>query len=287
MSLSYIDSNGNERAISGLNGLSGEMVMGASTIRKGRVSTPELEAGGGRSVTVTFSEPMPDNDYMLDLQFNSNTYAGLIFIDEGTKTKNGFNYYIKAPSDSSIQDGYMSYTAFKLFSVEGLEDMENDISNLKTTKQDILTFDTIPTANSGNPVTSNGILTALNNKQNTLQYTYGNAVIYNSNYLRLASGDYIKYAKYGRIATVSMEVNYGKSTVNLPANKVLTLATGLPAVANGMLANFSCDTQATREGISYTLGNRFWVDGYGSLCFFIPENAWTGSLHGTVTYIAT
>lgn len=52
----------------------------------------------------------------------------------------------------------------------------SDISTLKTSKQDTLTFDTTPKSGSTNPVTSGGIYTALSGKQNTLTTTQLNAV---------------------------------------------------------------------------------------------------------------
>ena len=48
--------------------------------------------------------------------------------------------------------------------------MKNNISALDANKQNKLTFDTAPRTNSNNPVTSSGILTALNAKQNTLTF---------------------------------------------------------------------------------------------------------------------
>ena len=48
--------------------------------------------------------------------------------------------------------------------------MKDNISALDANKQNKLTFDTAPRANSNNPVTSSGILTALNAKQNTLTF---------------------------------------------------------------------------------------------------------------------
>lgn len=144
--------------------------------------------------------------------------------------------------------------------------------------------DTTPTSGSTKMCTSGGILTALNGKQATLTVTSGTCTA-NTAYLRLGGTDSIRWAKYGRIAVVTVEVNSGSSTVNLSANSVLVLASGAPATYGGMLANASADTQRTVDGYSYTRGNRFWVDGNGNICFFIPVNAWTGSIHFTATYI--
>jgi len=59
--------------------------------------------------------------------------------------KNGLNYYSQKVS-------------------EKIQDVKDDLNN----KQDILTFDSTPTANSTNPVTSGGIKTALDNKETAI-----------------------------------------------------------------------------------------------------------------------
>ena len=53
---------------------------------------------------------------------------------------------------------------------------QDDLDTALSGKQDILTFDSIPTANSSNPVTSGGIYTALSDKQDKIFYKilYGN-----------------------------------------------------------------------------------------------------------------
>jgi hypothetical protein len=124
MSLSYVDSNGNERAISGLNGLSGEMVMGASTIRTGTFTTDN----GTTSGSVTFASPFTDTpeivliyggDYRLDIAVT-------------TRNKNSFGYVQRNINEGSDISGSYSYIAIKLYTVEGLEDIETNVASLNT-----------------------------------------------------------------------------------------------------------------------------------------------------------
>jgi hypothetical protein len=137
MSLSYIDSNGNEKAISGLNGLSGEMVMGASTIRTGTISLPAQNAGSYIEITVTFSSPMPDANYICEVNYGAEGSAYQSYMIKG-KTKNGFNVIIS--THTAAQGARtLNYYAAKLFSVEGLEDIENDINTLKNVTSTVYT----------------------------------------------------------------------------------------------------------------------------------------------------
>jgi len=128
MSLSYIDSNGNEKAISGLNGLSGEMVMGASTIRTGTFDVPVVDTSVSGTVAVSFSEPMTDSDYIVII--NDHPSNQCIYTTYN-KTKNGFTAKYLNVADSYMGAHAVPYTAFKLFTVEGLEDLENDVASLK------------------------------------------------------------------------------------------------------------------------------------------------------------
>lgn len=51
-----------------------------------------------------------------------------------------------------------------------IDTIQDNIRDLESRKQEELTFDTTPTAESNNPVTSGGIKTALDEKQNTLTF---------------------------------------------------------------------------------------------------------------------
>lgn len=78
-------------------------------------------------------------------------------------------YAVVLSGDPSDNSGYAIYMCFASGVVKRLvfsEQLENGLDG----KQDELTFDSTPTANSTNPVTSGGVRTALNAKQNTLTF---------------------------------------------------------------------------------------------------------------------
>jgi len=196
MSLLYRNQSGNEKAIAGLNGLSGELVYGASTVRQGLINVPSIDAESTADVTVVFDTPMPDTDYQVTIEYPTVGTLNLICWVKN-KTANGFILGVGRPMDKESQPNVIKYTAFKLHSVEGLEDLETAVNDLETSKQDKLTFDTTPTANSTNPVTSGGILTALNAKQNTLTVSRTTIAVTNGS---------IQLAKYGRIVQASFQI---------------------------------------------------------------------------------
>lgn len=79
---------------------------------------------------------------------------------------------------------------------------KDQISNLQENKQNVLTFDNTPTANSDNPVKSGGIKTALDGKQNTL--TFDNTPTANSDNPVKSGGIYDALAS---LSTVSVDAN--------------------------------------------------------------------------------
>lgn len=89
-----------------------------------------------------------------------------------------------------------------------LDTLKANITELNNSKQANLTFDTTPTANSTNPVTSGGIKTALDTKQATL--TFDNNPTSGSNNPVKSSGIYNAFAKeimYFTSQTVSVASN--------------------------------------------------------------------------------
>lgn len=76
--------------------------------------------------------------------------------------------YVTSSQMTSILQDYYTYTE-----VDTLLDYyytKNEVDTELNKKQNTLTFDSAPTINSTNPVTSSGIKTALNTKQNTLTF---------------------------------------------------------------------------------------------------------------------
>lgn len=135
MSLLYRDNNGNETPVSGLNGLSGEVVYGASTVRTGTVTITAKETAYG-TYGVTFAEPMPDDDYVVNLSISGlsggNWHNKTFNVSYENKTKNGFVICVGKPNDTAIEAGVIvKYTAFKLFTVEGLSDLESNVTELQ------------------------------------------------------------------------------------------------------------------------------------------------------------
>lgn len=126
MSMGIIKS-GEYNKVAGMS-LSGELIMGASTIRKGTISVPAIAANSSANVTVTFADPMPNANYEVILNSERIQEAAVI-----NKTANGFtvNFLTNDAVPASTGAWICSYTAFELFTVEGLEDLENDVAALK------------------------------------------------------------------------------------------------------------------------------------------------------------
>lgn len=114
----------------------GTVEYGASTVRSGTATLPV----GENAVQVTFDEPMPDANYIV-------TYSGLVTsvaANIAVKTKNGFQIH---ESNSGTTAAIVAWTAFKLFTVEGLSDLESNVTelqekgnnNFSTTATEILT----------------------------------------------------------------------------------------------------------------------------------------------------
>lgn len=127
-----------------------ELVYGASTVRQGLINVPSIDAESTADIAVVFDTPMPDTDYQVTIEYPTVGTINLICWVK-SKTANGFILGVGRPMDKESQTNVIKYTAFKLFSVEGLEDLENDVANLQTGKQDILTVSqtTIAVANGG------------------------------------------------------------------------------------------------------------------------------------------
>lgn len=131
---------------------SGELVMGASTIRKGTISNITIENGAWKQVQVTFDEPMPDNNYCVTLTQNGSA-ATVAQVEQSYFGKGGFriNLANNEPSGGDVIVN-LTWTAFKLFTVEGLEDLENDVAALKAENTVIKPYmDKVYNLSSGEP----------------------------------------------------------------------------------------------------------------------------------------
>ena len=130
MGLYKHNGDGNLQIISGR----GKAEYGASTIRTGTV-TVSVNAGKAIVLPITFAEPMPDTDYMVDLEhIHTNPYS-MQLTTVNNKTVNGFdlvatNFYSAALTYD------VNYTAYKLYTdneynglITNASRIRNDITN--------------------------------------------------------------------------------------------------------------------------------------------------------------
>jgi len=130
---------------------SGELVIGASTIRKGTFTFVKRPDSNFCDATVIFDTPMPDADYEVVISWV--TVLGISMYGRvQNKTKNGFSfngYYGDATDAAFYGNQEVAYTAFKLFTKEGLEDLENDVADLKNHEKIKIATPTLATGVTG------------------------------------------------------------------------------------------------------------------------------------------
>lgn len=122
MSLKYRDSQGNETPVAGLNGTSGELVPSVSVIRSGTYTpSGSVQVQEDLSFSVTFSEPMPDNDYQVIFGSSSNnTSSGTIQCAVRSRDTTGFTGVVRNVGVDAIPvaSGIFTWFAFKLMTDE-------------------------------------------------------------------------------------------------------------------------------------------------------------------------
>lgn len=128
MSLKYRDKNGAEVVLAGLTP-GGDIEYGAVATRKGNYTiSSAVAAQTGDSATITFSEPMPDNDY--EIIFN--TASARLALISSEKTVNGFKLSWFNTSDSATAATViLSYTAFKLYTVADAETLYSKVLDIE------------------------------------------------------------------------------------------------------------------------------------------------------------
>lgn len=127
MSLKYRDHNGVSRIISGITP-GGDLEYGAVATRSGTISVPALAAEAETSlILVSFSEPLPDADYLIYFR-NSSTKTA---IGTTQKTKTGFGVYVKNISATSEYAYSIDYTAYKLYDVADAEQLYSTVQDLE------------------------------------------------------------------------------------------------------------------------------------------------------------
>ena len=138
--------------------------------------------------------------------------------------------------------------------------LQNSINGLSTGKQDKLIFDTIPTANSNNPVTSKGIKAALDNKLNKTGDTATGAIIAPSFQTGNDDNNYFQCRKFrgeGNANTYYHAIDFGYSTHNQ-----------VDFYEYGGIWNFWKNTTSTKGG---------------TLVGSIKPSGWNGNVVGNVT----
>jgi len=122
---------------------SGELVIGASTVRKGTMDvTGQDNAIMDFSQTVTFVDPMPDADYEVTLSNNSPSWH--ISYTVKSKTKNGFVLQgLTLPAGGGPMPEFktftLSYTAFKLIEKEDIQDLTDNVEAIDSKISELAT----------------------------------------------------------------------------------------------------------------------------------------------------
>ena len=125
MSLKYRNGQGVESPISGLNGTSGELIPSVSYYQQGQSETTSVEANVGKPITITFSTPMPDADYVVAL----GNFAEYCYFSINDKATSGFKVYVR-PTTSSANFKF-SWQAFKLMTEESIALDEQAIADIQ------------------------------------------------------------------------------------------------------------------------------------------------------------
>ena len=125
MSLKYRDKNGALTVISGLTP-GGNLEAGAVATRKGTTSVPSTSADSDVTVSVAFTDAMPDEDYEVNLHATAYFVIGRI----SNQTANGFTVTLRN-TNSSSSSGNLDWYAFKTYSVAHAEQNASDIADIK------------------------------------------------------------------------------------------------------------------------------------------------------------
>ena len=100
--------------------------------------------------------------------YDEYVYVGSAWVKIGDTNIDLSDYISSADLTTALQSYYTKTAVDALLSANYYD--KDDVDDLLDAKEDVLTFDSTPTAGSSNPVTSAGIKTALDAKQNTLSF---------------------------------------------------------------------------------------------------------------------
>lgn len=134
MSIRYNDKNNVETICSGITP-GGDLEYGAVATREGTVVFSNIAANTSTSVQVTFSEPMPDDDYEVIYAIYSGTSDGSLGKTlcplTYQKTAEGFKA-IMYNGDTEVKNNIrFTYKAFKLYTVADAEQLYSTVQDLE------------------------------------------------------------------------------------------------------------------------------------------------------------
>ena len=116
MSLKYRNSQGVETPVAGLNGQNGSLVPSVALVQSGTVTCNISTSDNLAQATVTFSTPMPDADYIINIEVTGWGGAGNLGtnISISSKSKNGFTIRQYVSANVSTSSMTYKWQAFKL-----------------------------------------------------------------------------------------------------------------------------------------------------------------------------
>ena len=131
MSIYYRDKNGSRRVVAGMTP-GGDLAMGASTTRSGTISCEASSTQSYCQKTVTFTDPMPDGNYIIEIQPSSGAWEE----EQWTcvnKSANGFTFVVHNINHTApFVATTFYYNAFKLYEVSEAEQNASDITTIKS-----------------------------------------------------------------------------------------------------------------------------------------------------------
>lgn len=126
----------------------GKAEYGASSVRSGTyIPSSPVQAQKDLSFSVTFSEPMPDNDYQVIFGSSSNNAAsGTIQCVVRSRSTTGFTGIIRnvGQDEVSVASGTFTWFAFKLYSDVEYSNIVNSMPSDASASNKLATMDKVP-----------------------------------------------------------------------------------------------------------------------------------------------
>lgn len=172
-SVYYRDANGTETPLAGM-AMSGALVPSASHLRSGTVTANISSLDNLAQVQVTFDSPMPDNNYMVNIEVTGWGGAGNLGTNISITQKSVNGFLIRQYVSAEVPTTSMTYkwTAFRLNTTEQIALDEGQIEQNKT---DIATINSLIPSNAttNNKLATEGLLQGYSSNP----YTDCNAII--------------------------------------------------------------------------------------------------------------